>query len=81
MGIDPEIAGAADRLRTECALARALGDMFHAGLLAFARLPTGSWPAAFLKFMDAEFDRLDTNKDGELDANELKRLRVVNVGK
>jgi hypothetical protein len=35
----------------------------------------------FLKFMDAEFDRLDTNNDGELDANELKQLRIVSVGK
>jgi hypothetical protein len=35
----------------------------------------------FLKFMDAEFDRLDTDKDGELDADELKQLRVINVGK
>jgi hypothetical protein len=35
----------------------------------------------FLKFMDAEFDRLDVNKDGELDADELKQLRVVSVGK
>jgi hypothetical protein len=35
----------------------------------------------FLDFMGAEFDRLDTHKDGELNANELKQLRVVNVGK
>jgi hypothetical protein len=35
----------------------------------------------FLDYMDAEFDRLDTNKDGKLDADELKQLRVLNVGK
>jgi len=35
----------------------------------------------FLKFMDAEFDRLDTDKDGELDADELKQLRVINIEK
>lgn len=26
----------------------------------------------FMDFMAAEFDRLDTNKDGELDAKELR---------
>lgn len=35
----------------------------------------------FMKFMEEEFDRLDTDKDGEVDANELKQLRVVTVGK
>jgi hypothetical protein len=35
----------------------------------------------FLKFMEAEFDRLDTNHDGKLDANELKQLRVIDVRK
>jgi hypothetical protein len=39
-----------------------------------------------MKFMEAEFDRLDKNKSGELDANELakSRLRVshfLSVGK
>lgn len=34
----------------------------------------------FLKFMDAEFDRLDTDKDGKLDADELKGLRVITDG-
>jgi hypothetical protein len=39
-----------------------------------------------MKFMEAEFDRLDKNKSGELDAKELaqSRLRVdpfTNVGK
>jgi len=28
----------------------------------------------FLKFMDAEFDYADANKDGQLDPTELKRL-------
>ena len=31
----------------------------------------------FMKFMSAEFDRLDVNKDGELDVKELTGLRVV----
>jgi len=31
--------------------------------------------------MDAEFDGLDTDNDGKLDANELKQLRVVSIGK
>jgi EF hand len=31
----------------------------------------------FMKFMSAEFDRLDINKDGELDVKELTGLRVV----
>jgi len=30
----------------------------------------------FMSFMEAEFDRLDTNHDGELDVNELSQLRV-----
>jgi len=30
----------------------------------------------FMAFMDAEFDRLDTNHDGELDVKELTRLQV-----
>jgi hypothetical protein len=39
-----------------------------------------------MKFMEAEFDRLDKDKKGQLDAKELERskLRVrhpVNVGK
>ena len=32
--------------------------------------------AEFMAFMDAEFDRLDVNKDGELDVKELTQLRV-----
>jgi len=32
--------------------------------------------AEFLKFMNAEFDRLDVNKDGELDVNELVEMHV-----
>ncbi|MGD0906358.1 MAG: hypothetical protein ABSA96_02170 [Candidatus Acidiferrales bacterium] len=35
----------------------------------------------FLKFMEAEFDRVDTDKDGALDAEELKQLRIVDIGK
>jgi hypothetical protein len=35
----------------------------------------------FLKFMEAEFDRVDTDKDGYLNAGELKQLRLINVGK
>jgi EF hand len=34
----------------------------------------------FLDYMDAEFDRLDTDKNGKLDADELKQLRILNVG-
>jgi len=30
----------------------------------------------FMRFMEAEFDRLDVNKDGELDVKELTRTRV-----
>ena len=30
----------------------------------------------FMKFMDAEFERLDLNHDGELDVKELTQLRV-----
>jgi hypothetical protein len=30
----------------------------------------------FMTFMEKEFDRLDTNHDGELDVNELAKLRV-----
>jgi Ca2+-binding EF-hand superfamily protein len=33
--------------------------------------------AEFMSFMNAEFDRLDVNKDGELDVNELTGLRVA----
>jgi Ca2+-binding EF-hand superfamily protein len=32
--------------------------------------------AEFMAFMAAEFDRLDVNKDGELDVQELTRLQV-----
>ena len=37
----------------------------------------------WMKFMEAEFDRLDKDKKGELDAKELEQLRVShpNVGK
>jgi hypothetical protein len=40
----------------------------------------------YMKFMEAEFDRLDTNKNGELDPRELAQSRVrvsrfANVGK
>jgi EF hand len=35
----------------------------------------------FLNYMAAEFDRLDTDKNGKLDADELKKLRVLDVGK
>jgi len=35
----------------------------------------------FLKFMEAEFDRLDKDKDGDLDADELKQLRVITIEK
>jgi len=31
--------------------------------------------AEFMRFMNAEFNRLDVNKDGELDVNELTGLR------
>ncbi len=30
----------------------------------------------FMSFMEGEFDRLDTKHDGELDVNELAKLRV-----
>ena len=30
----------------------------------------------FMSFMEAEFDRLDINKDGELDVKELTKTRV-----
>jgi len=33
--------------------------------------------AEFMSFMNAEFDRLDINHDGELDVNELAGLRVM----
>ena len=33
--------------------------------------------AEFMNFMAAEFNRLDVNRDGELDVNELMGLRVV----
>jgi Secreted protein acidic and rich in cysteine Ca binding region len=41
---------------------------------------------AWMKFMEWEFDRLDKNKSGELDAKELARSRLTvspftNVGK
>jgi len=35
----------------------------------------------FMNFMGAEFDRLDVNKDGELDVNELSSLRVRSAKK
>ena len=40
----------------------------------------------WMKFMEAEFDRLDKDKKGQLDAKELERSKlrvshVVNVGK
>ncbi len=36
----------------------------------------------FMNFMEKEFDRLDANHDGELDVNELTRIRVrPNLGK
>jgi len=31
----------------------------------------------FMNFMEAEFDRLDVNKDGQLDVNELTHSRVT----
>jgi Ca2+-binding EF-hand superfamily protein len=32
--------------------------------------------AEFMKFMNGEFDRLDINKDGELDVTELSHLHL-----
>lgn len=34
----------------------------------------------FMDFMAAEFIRLDTNRDGELDVNELSQLHVGHEG-
>lgn len=34
----------------------------------------------FMSFMEAEFNRLDTNHDGELDVHELTQLRVRSTG-
>jgi len=31
----------------------------------------------YMKFMEAEFERLDNNKDGELDVKELTQIRFV----
>jgi hypothetical protein len=35
----------------------------------------------FMKFMEAEFERLDVNKDGELDVRELTQSPVVVRGR
>jgi hypothetical protein len=35
--------------------------------------------AEFMKFMAAEFDRLDINKDGELDVKELAKSQLMTV--
>ena len=35
--------------------------------------------AEFMSFMAAEFDRLDTNHDGELDVKELEQSQLVTV--
>jgi hypothetical protein len=35
--------------------------------------------AEFMTFMAAEFDRLDTNKDGELDVKELEKSQLMTV--
>jgi hypothetical protein len=37
--------------------------------------------AEYMTFMAAEFDRLDADKSGELDVNELANLRVVSAKK
>jgi hypothetical protein len=37
--------------------------------------------AEFMKFMSAEFDRLDVDSNGELDVNELAGLRVLSTRK
>ena len=34
----------------------------------------------FIKFMETEFDRLDTSKDGELDVAELLKMRTQSYG-
>jgi hypothetical protein len=34
----------------------------------------------FMTFMEAEFNRLDMNHDGELDVHELTQLRVRSTG-
>lgn len=34
----------------------------------------------FMQFMEAEFDRLDTDKNGVLDVNELTQLHVKGLG-
>jgi Ca2+-binding EF-hand superfamily protein len=35
--------------------------------------------AEFMRFMDQEFDRLDVNKNGELDVGELAQMRHANA--
>jgi Ca2+-binding EF-hand superfamily protein len=35
----------------------------------------------FMSFMEAEFERMDTNKDGELDVDELTHSRVIVRGR
>ena len=35
----------------------------------------------FMTFMEEEFERLDVNKDGELDVNELTQSRVIVRGR